>query len=122
MTPRSDFERAATDHFSFDCLDVGQPTKLRIKHDNSGSNPAWFLDRVVIAAEDGTQAIFPCYQWLDKDSGDGYIERVLLPGDVAEPVMSNYTVSVFTGTQRGAGTDANVTIQIKGTPLMDKPK
>eukprot|EP01052_Picozoa_sp_SAG31_P062941 SAG31_NODE_21901_length_538_cov_0.897494_1_plen_109_part_01 len=83
-----------------------------IKHDNTGGNAAWFLDRVVIAT-DGQESIFPCYKWLDDKDGE-YLERTLFPGTATEPELAEYTVSVFTGAQRGAGTDANVKIKING--------
>lgn len=34
--------------FSVPAIDLGVLKKLRIRHDNSGPNAAWFLDRVEI--------------------------------------------------------------------------
>lgn len=36
------------DMFSIKAIDLGELKKLRIRHDNSGSRPSWFLERVEI--------------------------------------------------------------------------
>jgi hypothetical protein len=111
----NDFERGAEDHFTFECLDLGKLSKLKIGHDNTGSMAAWFLDRVIVTKDGEQPVVFPCYEWFDKANGDGYIERDLRPGDGKAPELTPYKITVVTGTERGAGTDANVTIKIKGT-------
>ena len=73
----------------------------------------------------------PCHQWLCSDTGDGRIERELHP--LLTPHSAHHSdhalpweVRVFTSDLRGAGTDANVTLQVHGsqgsslpTPLGD---
>lgn len=36
------------DVFTIKAIDLGELKKLRIRHDNSGSSPSWFLERVEI--------------------------------------------------------------------------
>jgi hypothetical protein len=40
------FEKGQTDKFTVNCDYIGELTKLRIQHDNTGRLPGWFLDRV----------------------------------------------------------------------------
>jgi len=54
---------------------------------------------------------FPCNRWLDKGEDDGKIERTLQPGDGN---LTTLQVKVKTGKVKGAGTDANVFIQVYG--------
>lgn len=37
-----------TDTFTIYAIDLGPLTKIRIRHDNSGNRPGWFLDRIDI--------------------------------------------------------------------------
>ena len=37
-----------TDTFTIYAIDLGALTKIRIRHDNSGNRPGWFLDRIDI--------------------------------------------------------------------------
>lgn len=34
--------------FTIYAIDLGPLTKIRIRHDNSGNRPGWFLDRIDI--------------------------------------------------------------------------
>jgi len=34
--------------FGFECVDLGKIKKIEIHHDNTGIDPGWFLDKVVI--------------------------------------------------------------------------
>ena len=57
---------------------LGPLDYLRIWHDNTGSDPAWFLNRVVVLdSETGRVENFLCYRWLAVDEGDGQIQRLL---------------------------------------------
>lgn len=51
-------------------------------------------------------------RWLSTQCEDGSISRVLLAGSSRPPVT--YRVLVATSDQRGAGTDANVYLQLHG--------
>ncbi|ESO97796.1 hypothetical protein LOTGIDRAFT_208950 [Lottia gigantea] len=74
------FERNQIDKFQIEALDLGEMTKIRIEHDNSGFRPGWFLDKVeVINMATNVTSLFPCNKWFDKDKGDGEICRDLFP-------------------------------------------
>ncbi|XP_076005611.1 lipoxygenase homology domain-containing protein 1 [Genypterus blacodes] len=133
------FERAAEDMFIVELEDVGDVIeKIRIGHDNRGTNPGWHLDRVEIRRQlrkgKGSETtIFPCECWLAKSEEDGETVRELVPSEiltekllrdgklkqteveVEDPLeVHGYKVSVRTGDMHGAGTDANVFLTIYG--------
>uniref|UniRef100_A0A8D3BN03 Lipoxygenase homology domains 1b n=1 Tax=Scophthalmus maximus TaxID=52904 RepID=A0A8D3BN03_SCOMX len=133
------FERGAEDMFIVELEDVGEVIeKIRIGHDNKGTNPGWHLDRVEIRRQlrkgKGSETtIFPCECWLAKSEDDGETVRELVPSDIITQKLlrdgtlkttetevedaleiHTYTVSVRTGDTSGAGTDANVFLTIYG--------
>ncbi|XP_061492303.1 lipoxygenase homology domain-containing protein 1 [Rhineura floridana] len=129
------FEKNQVDIFTVQAIDMGELKKLRIRHDNTGNNPAWFLERIeIIDTKEETTYYFPCQRWLAVDEDDGQIARELVP--VAEAFVkkdsdnagslatlgleqkaksTTFTVSVKTGDKKHAGTDANVFIILYGT-------
>uniref|UniRef100_A0A3P8XB79 PLAT domain-containing protein n=1 Tax=Esox lucius TaxID=8010 RepID=A0A3P8XB79_ESOLU len=133
------FERGAEDMFIVELEDVGDVIeKIRIGHDNSGTNPGWHLDRVEIRrllrkGKGSETTIFPCERWLAKSEDDGETVRELVPSDIiTEKLLKEgklkrtevevedalethtYVVSVRTGDMYGGGTDANVFLTIYG--------
>uniref|UniRef100_A0A452T4T2 Lipoxygenase homology domains 1 n=1 Tax=Ursus maritimus TaxID=29073 RepID=A0A452T4T2_URSMA len=141
------FDRASKDTFQTDtftiyALDLGALTKIRIRHDNSGSRPGWFLDRIDITdVNNEITYYFPCQRWLAVEEDDGQLSRELLPvdesyvlpsedeegggGGDSSPLNSlaleqkdkstTFSVTVKTGDKKNAGTDANVFITLFGT-------
>lgn len=70
------FERKQVDRFQIECADLGSIFKLKIRHDNSGISPDWFLSKVEVI--DGVKTyVFYCEQWLAKGKADGKLERTL---------------------------------------------
>uniref|UniRef100_A0A3Q3R3S5 PLAT domain-containing protein n=1 Tax=Monopterus albus TaxID=43700 RepID=A0A3Q3R3S5_MONAL len=113
---RTAFERAKTDVFRIRTHNIG-PLKKIIEHDNTGLNPSWFLDRVVVTdvIRPHLRFYFACNNWLSKTEGDGLFVRDLLGSmDPMDMPKNKYTVSVFTGDVKGSGTDADVFINIFG--------
>ncbi|XP_061586231.1 lipoxygenase homology domain-containing protein 1 [Cololabis saira] len=133
------FERGAEDMFIVELEDVGDVLeKIRIGHDNRGTNPGWHLDRVEIRrllqkGKGSETTIFPCECWLAKSEDDGETVRELVPfsivtqkllrdgtlktteTEVENPLeIHSYKVSVRTGDMYKAGTDANVYLTIYG--------
>ncbi|XP_035579822.1 lipoxygenase homology domain-containing protein 1 isoform X1 [Zalophus californianus] len=136
------FEQGQTDTFTIYAIDLGALTKIRIRHDNSGNRPGWFLDRIDIT--DLNKEItyyFPCQRWLAVEEDDGQLSRELLPvdescvlpsqdeegggGGDSNPLdnlaleqkdkSTTFSVTVKTGDKKNAGTDANVFITLFGT-------
>ncbi|XP_071750893.2 lipoxygenase homology domain-containing protein 1 [Centroberyx gerrardi] len=133
------FERGAEDMFIVELEDVGDVIeKIRIGHDNRGSNPGWHLDRAEIRRQlrkgKGSETtIFPCERWLARSEDDGETVRELVPSEIitekllrdgtlkrneteVEDALETHTykVSVRTGDMYRAGTDANVFLTIYG--------
>ncbi|XP_056097903.1 lipoxygenase homology domain-containing protein 1 isoform X1 [Rhinichthys klamathensis goyatoka] len=133
------FERSAEDMFIVELEDIGDIIeKIRIGHDNKGTNPGWHLDRVEIRrllrkGKGSETTIFPCERWLARSEDDGETVRELVPSDIiTEKLLRDgtlkhseievedalethtYTVTVRTGDMYGAGTDANVFLTVYG--------
>uniref|UniRef100_A0A8C3USI3 Lipoxygenase homology domains 1 n=1 Tax=Catharus ustulatus TaxID=91951 RepID=A0A8C3USI3_CATUS len=137
----NNFERGATDIFKVDvftvkAIDLGELKKLRIRHDNTGTSPSWFLERVeIVDLKESITYYFPCQRWLAVEEDDGQIARELVPVDEAfvkkdsenegqspatlgleqKAKSTTYTVKVKTGDKKNAGTDANVFIILYGS-------
>ncbi|XP_054033763.1 lipoxygenase homology domain-containing protein 1 [Dryobates pubescens] len=130
------FEKGQVDVFTIKAIDLGELKKLRIGHDNTGSSPSWFLERVeIIDLKESTTYYFPCQRWLAVEEDDGQIVRELVPVDEAfvkkdtendgqslatlgleqKAKSTTYTVKVKTGDKKNAGTDANVFITLYGS-------
>ncbi|XP_065519706.1 lipoxygenase homology domain-containing protein 1 isoform X2 [Lathamus discolor] len=130
------FEKGQVDVFTIKAIDLGELKKLRIRHDNSGTSPSWFLERVeIVDLKDSTTYYFPCQRWLAVEEDDGQIVRELVPVDEAfvkkdsenegqslatlgleqKAKSTTYTVKVKTGDKKNAGTDANVFITLYGS-------
>lgn len=72
------FGQNAVDTFTREVPDLGDITRLCVRHDNTGIAPGWFLEGIVI--RNGTRHwTFPCHRWLARHEDDGEIERVLDP-------------------------------------------
>lgn len=67
-----------------------------------------------MSAKGGSDVEFQCGQWLARDQGDGNISRKLSAGS-NDSDTKMYHVTVVTGSRRGAGTDANVQMQLFGS-------
>jgi hypothetical protein len=89
------FEKGSCDKFLKTFVDIGEPKKITVGHDNSGPFPGWHLDKVSTVSGDlngpryftccfskvvlddirkKRQYEFKCSRWLAKNEGDGKIE------------------------------------------------
>ncbi|XP_004623679.1 lipoxygenase homology domain-containing protein 1 isoform X1 [Octodon degus] len=136
------FEQGQTDTFTIYAIDLGALTKIRIRHDNTGNRPGWFLDRIDITdMNNETTYYFPCQRWLAVEEDDGQLSRELLPVDESyifpsddeeggghgdnnpldnlaleqKDKSTTFSVTIKTGDKKNAGTDANVFITLFGT-------
>ncbi|XP_078332217.1 lipoxygenase homology domain-containing protein 1-like isoform X5 [Crassostrea virginica] len=115
---RTNFRQNSSDTFKIRANCVGPMKKIRIEHDNTGIGAGWYLERVVITDLNHTKwkYYFPCGMWLARDEGDGAISRYLIGSKDPFAIRkdSKYKVTVYTGNKKGAGTDANVILNIFG--------
>uniref|UniRef100_A0A8C6RPC3 Lipoxygenase homology domain-containing protein 1 n=1 Tax=Nannospalax galili TaxID=1026970 RepID=A0A8C6RPC3_NANGA len=141
------FDRASkdifqTDTFTIYAIDLGPLAKIRIRHDNTGNRPGWFLDRIDITdMNNEITYYFPCQRWLAVEEDDGQLSRELLPVDKSyvfpsedaeggghggnnpldnlaleqKDKSTTFSVTIKTGDKKNAGTDANVFITLFGT-------
>uniref|UniRef100_A0A8C9SD10 Lipoxygenase homology PLAT domains 1 n=1 Tax=Scleropages formosus TaxID=113540 RepID=A0A8C9SD10_SCLFO len=130
------FETGQVDLFSITAVDLGTLTKLRIRHDNTSPQRAWFLDRVeIMDTKEESTYYFPCNRWLAVDEDDGQIARELVPVDEAfmkggsddeedsgatlgleqKAMSTTFSLWIKTGDKKYAGTDANVFAILYGT-------
>uniref|UniRef100_A0A6B2KXQ4 PLAT domain-containing protein n=1 Tax=Arcella intermedia TaxID=1963864 RepID=A0A6B2KXQ4_9EUKA len=112
------FERGQRSTFGYQLVDLGDIQKIKVGHDNSGFFPGWFLVNVLVRNEKtGQEYNFPSDQWFDKDKGDGQIARELYPAPNSGQVSTavGYEVLIVTANRHGAGTEANVFLQVFGT-------
>ncbi|XP_030300550.1 lipoxygenase homology domain-containing protein 1 [Calypte anna] len=114
------FNPSSEDTFKINLRDLGQLYKIRIGHDNTGSDPSWYLEEVrlerVIPLSD-EEICLPIECWLaeDKEEGDTWREVAIRnPAKELLPLLV-YEVHVYTGAKPGAETDANVYINLIGT-------
>ncbi|XP_017651795.1 lipoxygenase homology domain-containing protein 1 [Nannospalax galili] len=136
------FEQGQTDTFTIYAIDLGPLAKIRIRHDNTGNRPGWFLDRIDITdMNNEITYYFPCQRWLAVEEDDGQLSRELLPVDKSyvfpsedaeggghggnnpldnlaleqKDKSTTFSVTIKTGDKKNAGTDANVFITLFGT-------
>ena len=70
------------DIFSFNCVNLGPLSKVKVWHDNSGLKSAWNLDRIEIEDKlTEENYVFPCNRWLATSEDDGQICRELVVVD-----------------------------------------
>ena len=125
------FERDALDVFIVNSLWIGELQKLRVGHDAVGMGSGWHLERIIVHDCLGQTYFFPSDQWIDtpglKSSKKqivrelvplektAQVQRYMAPGEAPSPrKLTTYTVKVFTGSEKGAGTDANVRVMLYG--------
>lgn len=58
--------------------EIGELIAIRIRHDNTGRQPEWFLDRVEILESDTkNKYLFECKKWLALKKYDSKIDRII---------------------------------------------
>lgn len=87
--PTNNFEKEHIDVFNLNSTDIGnvdlgEIKQIRVRHDNSGIGPGWFLNYVTVDNLDTDQVwTFPANRWLARDEEDHSIDLMLnpLPGE-----------------------------------------
>ncbi|XP_029466481.1 polycystic kidney disease protein 1-like 2 [Rhinatrema bivittatum] len=75
---KSVFERGGTDIFLLTTLfPLGDLQRIRLWHDNSGDNPSWYVNRVLVHDPALDQKwYFLCNSWLSIDVGECVLDKV----------------------------------------------
>uniref|UniRef100_A0A4W6C1W7 Lipoxygenase homology PLAT domains 1 n=1 Tax=Lates calcarifer TaxID=8187 RepID=A0A4W6C1W7_LATCA len=113
------FERGLIDIFNVEICELISPlSRVTIGHDNGAVGAGWYCEKVVVYCPfTGTEQTFPCGMWLDEDEGDGLIERELyemVSLRQKKQKMYPWSLWIWTSDVKGAGTDAQVFLQIYG--------
>uniref|UniRef100_A0AAV2IX71 PLAT domain-containing protein n=1 Tax=Knipowitschia caucasica TaxID=637954 RepID=A0AAV2IX71_KNICA len=113
------FERRLIDVFNVEICELISPlSRVTIGHDNVAVGAGWFCEKVVVYCPfTGIEQTFPCGMWLDEDEADGLIERELYEMvSLRQKKIKKYPWSlwIWTSDIKGAGTDAQVFLQIYG--------
>ncbi|XP_056301849.1 lipoxygenase homology domain-containing protein 1-like [Danio aesculapii] len=113
------FERAQIDIFNVELLELISPlSRVTIGHDNAGINCGWYCEKVTVYCPfTGLEQVFPCGRWFDEDEGDGLVERELYEMvSLRQKKQKKFPWSlwIFTSDIKGAGTDAQVFLQVYG--------
>nr|CAH8854289.1 unnamed protein product [Trichobilharzia regenti] len=98
--------------------EIGLPYKLRVAHDNKGSNPNWHLQMITLTNISTHETYeFYCNRWLSIREDDGAICREIPakgPGITDPPPVFHYIIQIHTGNKPNSGTNANIFINIFG--------
>ncbi|MBS3825353.1 PQQ-binding-like beta-propeller repeat protein [Candidatus Bipolaricaulota bacterium] len=129
--PPEEFELIGTfDRGDTDVINLGENElpqllglrHIRVKHDNSGKDPGWYIHRLVIEdKETGEEWEFVIDRWLAEDQVDGETQADFEP--TAYCGKAEYEIEVTTSDldwKTGEGTDANVYISLFGTNSFGK--
>ncbi|XP_057216274.1 lipoxygenase homology domain-containing protein 1-like isoform X1 [Triplophysa rosa] len=113
------FERAQIDIFNVELLELLSPlSRVTIGHDNAGISCGWYCEKVTVYCPfTGLEQVFPCGRWLDEDEGDGLVERELYEMvSLRQRRLKKFPWSlwIWTSEIKGAGTDAQVFLQVYG--------
>nr|XP_023838831.1 lipoxygenase homology domain-containing protein 1-like [Salvelinus alpinus] len=113
------FERKQTDVFRFpDVLSLGELSKVRVWHDNSGPAPGWHIEYIDVKDEALDRTFrFPCDRWLAQNEDDGQIMRELscANNDILDlNEKTKYEIITTTADTDDAETKENVWIALEG--------
>ncbi|KAK9809624.1 hypothetical protein WJX73_008749 [Symbiochloris irregularis] len=107
-------QRGAVDRLSFRSEELGTPSKIWIEQDCSGPEPHWHLKEIRVQRGQRPPIVFPCNRWLSKQLGDMTAGRFLYPSDATQRPQVSYTASIHTSDIQGAGTSAQVYLEVTG--------
>ena len=115
-TTRRKFQAGNIDYF---LLTVPRPLgtiqSVRIWHNNAGSNPSWFLARVLVRdLQTDKKVWFVCDRWLAVEEDDGQIDRMLYPSSKKELSKFNF---LFTTEVRKNLSDGHLWYSVLHCPL-----
>jgi len=71
------YESGRMDKQTFLLPDLGKLKRMKILHDNTGTAPSWYLDKIQVTDEDDGSYEFDCNDWLSDTQSGGKLEREL---------------------------------------------
>ena len=93
---------------------LGELSHIKLWHDNSGRNPQWFVNKVVIRELKANKTwFFVCNRWLAAERDDGKIERVLYVSSPAE--IHSFKNKFYSRTSTGLG-DGHIWLSVVARP------
>ncbi|XP_074841891.1 oxygen-regulated protein 1 [Carettochelys insculpta] len=114
------FNSSSADTFKINLKGLGKLYKIRIGHDNKGSDPSWYLEKVRLERMGPSSDQEICLAvgcWLAEDEGDGDTWTEIAIGTSEKdllPLMV-YELHAYTGSKVGAEIDSNVYATLIGT-------
>ena len=93
---------------------LGDLSHIKVWHDNSGDNPQWFINKIVIRdPKTDTTWFFVCNRWLAAEREDGKIERVLYVSSNAE--INSFKNKFYSRAAAGLG-DGHIWLSVVTRP------
>ncbi|XP_077208521.1 oxygen-regulated protein 1 [Paroedura picta] len=113
------FNPSSADTFKINLKGVGELYKIRVGHDNSGSDPSWYLEEIRLQkvnpqSEQEIYLSLGCWLAEDQDDGDTWREIAIRRPEKEPLALVVYEIHVYTGSKRDAETSANVYITLIG--------
>lgn len=100
------FEKGSRNSFVISANDLGEITKIKIWHNNKWIGADWFLENLLVENISAKQKLyFPVNRWIKKN------QRI----EIKPTKYTYYFIEITTGTLPGAGTNANISLDIIGS-------
>jgi hypothetical protein len=111
------FSPGTTDTFTLSVTRKVHPVKkITVGHNCKGKSPAWFLKEVKVkCTQHGTVQLFPCQDWILSEQGERKAEKILYEQQSKKESNLMYSVSLKTGDDRDAGTNALIHAEVTGS-------
>ncbi|XP_032706295.1 lipoxygenase homology domain-containing protein 1-like, partial [Lontra canadensis] len=112
------FNPNSADIFKINLKDIGEIYKIRIGHDNSGKDPAWYLEEIRLENIDTCEVYcLAVDSWIaeNENGGDLWKEVPMARTNKASLPVVVYEIYMYTGRKPGAETGSNVVINLIGT-------
>ncbi|XP_061166198.1 lipoxygenase homology domain-containing protein 1-like [Saccostrea echinata] len=118
-TSNDPFQKGAHDVFELEAVSLDEVDHIVIGHDKKGSDPSWFLDKVIIRSEEKPDKDyrFTCDRWLSETEGDGKCEVELTPGWFTEKATKSrgeFSLSVKTSEDSSPAGGGKVDLAVYG--------
>lgn len=109
------FARASINNFVVSLPDnLHSPIMIKLWHDNSGDNPSWYVNQVVIKdLQTDEKWYFLCGRWLAVDKEDGEVEMNISVASKSD--LSNFKYQFYTRVSKSLG-DGHIWLSVVTRP------